>query len=79
MHFELTRLHEWQFPTLAATRARGMDLLRPLRVRCPGCGLEYMAGLAEAVDAGERAAVVDYVTGQLAGECPDHPARFAVE
>lgn len=49
----------------------------PLRIACPSCGLGYVAD-RDAAEPWDLEALEWEAVSRLAGECPDHPHRFAV-
>ena len=49
----------------------------PLAALCPACGLLYLADGEPAP--WERDGISETAARRLLRECPDHPARFAVE
>jgi hypothetical protein len=79
MFFHLAPLVEWRHPSLTApTRPGGEVEAGYITVTCPACGLGYLAERGNATDEPAPADIAEVARGQLASECPDHPARFLV-
>jgi hypothetical protein len=79
MIFHLARLVEWRHPRLTAPARPGGEVEADfIRATCPTCELGYLADPDAAADATAPADLAVAAQGQLAAECPDHPARFLV-
>lgn len=78
MIFHLARLVEWRHPSLTAPARPGEEEADLIRATCPTCGLDYLADPDTPVDAPAPTDPAQAARGQLATECPDHPARFPV-